>query len=269
VVWDVESSSNVTQHNSTTLYTYTSAIIATTNQPSPNSTNTSSTTNGGGQLTQQFSSSALTRSATFAGLNFTVLGGRVKWSINISAKTPFASGLTMSYLLSDIVSPLQNATPRSSSVKVLSANSANNLTTYLLALGSAASPDDMMVAQVEAFNVALINNNRYLPINHTIILLQNNSLPSSSLLSGYMLVLEFPPFEESLFYDPTVGLGVLLASGSGGGSTDIIVIAGVTAGGAVLAVVLVLVVVAPLALWWRGRHRINRLNFVDMDPNKL
>jgi len=78
---------------------------------------------------------------------------------------------------------------------------------------------------------ALVDNVS-LPIRH--------SLQASS--SRTILVLWFPPFKSSLFYDPSIGLAELLGEQGTPSSSDEALIIGVTVGSSTLLLVLVVLV---------------------------
>jgi hypothetical protein len=102
------------------------------------------------------------------------------------------------------------------------------MTTYYLPLVST-SALDTVAAQVEVFDVALLDGHLGL-IQHDIVLLNTTADIEASAADRsieYVLELSFPPFETSLYYDPSLGLGVLIGSdsshdggGGGGGIAD-------------------------------------------------
>lgn len=102
-----------------------------------------------------------------------------------------------------------------------------NMTTYYLPLAST-SALNTVAAQVEVFDVALLDG-RLALIEHDIVLLNSTDDIDAAALDNsieYVLELRFPPFEASLYYDPSLGLGVLVGSdpshdgGGGGGFAD-------------------------------------------------
>jgi len=77
------------------------------------------------------------------------------------------------------------------------------------------------------FGTMLVDNVS-LPIRH--------SLQASS--SRAILVLQFPPFKSSLFFNPSIGLAELLGEGGKPSSSDEALIIGVAVGGSTLLLVL-------------------------------
>jgi hypothetical protein len=86
-----------------------------------------------------------------------------------------------------------------------------------------------------------------------------------------MVELVLPGFNESLFYDPSIGLGVLLGrndrdDGSGGSDSDVGLIVGVAVAVPVAVAVVLVVIVAALAIGWRqkrlaARQSVGSINF--------
>jgi hypothetical protein len=102
-------------------------------------------------------------------------------------------------------------------------------------------------AQVELFNVALVDGTHFVPIGHSIV---RTSVVDDEEAS-YVVELVLPEFNESLCYDPSIGLGVLLGRNDrdDGGSSESNV--GLIVGVAVaipVAVALVLVVIGACLL---------------------
>ncbi len=131
-----------------------------------------------------------------------------------------------------------------------------NMTTYYVPLTSSGKP---LVAMVEVFDVALADGALVPLVGHD-VRLASASLPSRREQAAYELVLEFAPFNGSLYYDPSLGLGVLLgrsdASGGGNGDDDNLALVVATSVIIPLAFVLVVgaVVVGVAVLWWRKRR---------------
>jgi hypothetical protein len=189
------------------------------------------------------------RQAAFGRSNFTINAGSIKWTLSLSASKPFGSGLIINYQLSDI-STSTTSDGGSGSLRVVRVRTMENITTYYLALGSA---QDNQVAAVEVFDVALVNNKSYESVNHSITLASN---------SFYVLTLGFPPFSESLYYDPTVGLGVLGSStGGGSGGTNVGLIIGLIIAGAAVAAFVITVVIIVLAVL----HMRKPKNFISIN----
>jgi len=178
---------------------------------------------------QSFSSSNQSSNGSFGGTSFTLPPGTLKWTVNITSSTPFEEGFAIAYQISDISSLPSEQTWNF--WKII--ESPSNITTYELVIHQA------KIAQVQVFDVVLVDNIEYRPVNHSIVAGSNNE--------SYILVIEFPPFSRSLFYDPTMSLGVLVVPAGNSGGVDVALVAGVTAGGLLLAAalwgVLVLVIV--------------------------
>ena len=70
-------------------------------------------------------------------------------------------------------------------------------------------------------------------------------------------MLRFPRFNESLLYDPSLGLGVLVGSSNGesGGSDNSALIVGVAVAVPLAVAVVVVVIAAAIGVaWWRKRR---------------
>jgi hypothetical protein len=128
-----------------------------------------------------------------------------------------------------------------------------NMTTYLFALRSSSASS--LMAKVVVFDVAVVDGVLTPLLGHDVAL--SNETGSSD----YVLVLHFPSFNRSLFYDPSLGLGQLIgakkeSSYTGGGSSSLLLV-----GAAVAVPVAVIVVVAVSAVgWWviRRKRRMSR-----------
>jgi hypothetical protein len=205
--------------------------------------------------------------ASFAGLEFVIAEGAVKWSVNFSSATNASAtrGITLRYRLSDIgpgsPPPLSRRT-RGSQLTVIERAEKTpraNMTSYYLAVPTTdgtTAPAKVVVMVVEVFDVALVDEAAFVPIAHAV------DVAPDSEGDHYELVLAFPAFNRSLFYDPSIGLGVLLGSSGGRkgdgttGGDDVGLIVGVVVAIGVAAVVVVAVVVAGVALglWRKRRH---------------
>ncbi len=161
-----------------------------------------------------------------------------------------SNGFTACYRLSDLTS----AAAISSSYQVLrrSDTPQAGMTTFIVVLPQATSSSNVRgVVQVEVVNVALIDD-AVVPLVSVDLALTNGS---------YARELRFPPFNRSVVYDPSVGLGVLFGrstdDGSSSSNTGLIVGVAVAVP---LAVALVLVVIgAGVAVaWWRKRALWNQ-----------
>jgi len=174
--------------------------------------------------------------------SLTVPPANIKWSIWINSSFP--QGLNLSYVLS-----LANGNPLPSALFV--DRTSNYITAYYLDLGGD------LYALLKIDELALVDNVS-LPIRH--------SLQASS--SRTILVLQFPPFKCSLFYDPSIGLAELLGEGSKPSSSDEALIIGVAVGSSTLLLVLgVLLLITSVAMIkWKKKysesHLINLKNQV-------
>jgi hypothetical protein len=129
------------------------------------------------------------------------------------------------------------------------------MTTYLVPLFTTTNTTTTKTSagQVELFDVALVDGTHFVPISHSIVRASADDEEEAS----YVVELVLPSFNESLYYDPSIGLGVLLGRNDrDGGSSDSNV--GLIVGVAVaipVAVALVLVVIgAALAIGWRRKR---------------
>jgi hypothetical protein len=128
------------------------------------------------------------------------------------------------------------------------------MTTYFLPFATLPSPSSpsRLLAKVEVFDAALIDGVS-VSLHHDVVVTADTNGSAE-----YVLVLEFAAFSSSLFYDPSLSLGVLLGardSDDNGGGDDnlaLIVATSVVLPVALLLVVLVSVVGA-VAVWQRKR----------------
>jgi hypothetical protein len=249
--------SNDTSTNATT-YTYTSQLENTTN------------------VEQAFTFFDQKTSGNFSGLEFNISASSVKWSIRLQATNSTAAaasegGLTLRYRLTGLMmtgnSNTSSGAVRASrgQVVVQRETPQANMTTYLVPLfitSNTSTTTRTTAAKVELFDVALIDGTHFVPINHSIVRTSANGTDDEE--ASYVVELVLPRFNESLFYDPSIGLGVLLGRndrGDGSSESNVGLIVGVAVSIPV-AVVLVLVVIgAALAVTWhrkrtaRRRHR--------------
>jgi hypothetical protein len=112
--------------------------------------------------------------------------------------------------------------------------------------------DGLVVAEVQVFNLALFDG-VLCPINHSVV------ISSSANSSLYVLELVFlGGFNDLLYYNPSLGLGVLLGSdrGSGsGGNMNVGLIVGVTMGvGVTLLLMSGVIMVSITITWWRKKQ---------------
>jgi hypothetical protein len=134
-----------------------------------------------------------------------------------------------------------------------------NMTTYLVPLfvsSTTKSATTMTTAaQVELFDVALVDGTHFVPINHSIV---RTSVDDDDEEASYVVELVLPEFNESLYYDPSIGLGVLLGRndrGDGGSSeSNVGLIVGVAVAIPVAVVLVLLVIGAALAIGWRQKR---------------
>lgn len=164
----------------------------------------------------------------FAGMAYEVGTSTVKWSIRLENIAEFLRGpqrVTMRYGLDSMFASgagdaaateagfdtrwapeRRNHTPR------------GNVTTYYLTLNR---PSGRAVARVEVFDLALVDGDtaaHLRPIAHAIRLRP----AASGVRAGFMLELAFPYYNDTLAYDPAIGMGTLLHRDDGGkgGSGD-------------------------------------------------
>ncbi len=200
-------------------------------------------------LAHQFSFHREATSGEFGGDTFPIGAGTVKWSINITTEANDSlvgsDTIKLQYLLSDLASSFAQA--GSAKVSKRPGFPLANMTTYILFLS-----DGSAVAEVQVFDLALFDG-VLRPINHSVVV--SSSANSSS---SYVLELAFPGgFNDSLYYDPSLGLGVLLGSdrGGGGGDTNVGLIVGVTVGvGVALLLVSGVIAVSIAVAWWRKKQ---------------
>lgn len=186
----------------------------------------------------------------FAGMAYEVGTSTVKWSIRLENIAEFLRGpqrVTMRYGLDSVFASgaggaaateagfdtrwapeRRNHTPR------------GNVTTYYLTLNR---PSGRAVARVEVFDLALVDGDtaaHLRPIAHAIRLRP----AASGVRAGYMLELAFPYYNDTLVYDPAIGMGTLLHrdDGKGGSGDNSVMVIGVAVA-VPLAIVCVVVVI--------------------------
>jgi hypothetical protein len=219
------------------------------------------------RLEQAFTFHATNASGQFAGTTFDIGAGSVKWSVNITSTnaSTFADGVTMKYRLTGLLglAPSVNSSggSQSSSVVRRARNTPQaGMTTYFLAF--AADPSDprkLAGCAVEVFDAALVDGaEAAVPIEHDVQVASQ---------AEFELVLSFPPFENSLVYDPSLNLGVLLGGGgrdeldgSSGGGDNLGMIVAVAVAIPVAVVVVLAVIVVGTALIIR-RKKLARAKF--------
>lgn len=111
------------------------------------------------------------------------------------------------------------------------------------------------------FDVVLLTDADYslslAPIEHSLSF-RSTSGPDGVDVAEFVLELRFPPFNGSLAYDPSLGIGVLLGSDDGGGSSggsDMALVIGVAVALPIAAVLVVLAISAGVAIGWWLRKR--------------
>jgi hypothetical protein len=250
-----------------------------------------STTEAGGVLTTTYYSAGLADNTTsleqafafydrptegqFNSTRFTIGANSLKWSVNLTVSTatnntddPYnstmsdpASALTIRYRLAALSSSVSASLSRNGQVLRRGGEPQEGMTTYYVPLlddastASSSHSSSLLVAKVEVLDLALVDGQWVPLLGHDVVLAN-----SSGNLPEYVLVLEFAPFNHSLFYDPSVSLGVLLSSDGGPSDTSsdlaLIVATSVVIPLAVLCVVVV--AVAGVALLARRKTRARK-----------
>ncbi len=209
--------------------------------------------------------------ATFAGVDFAIPANSVKWSINFTVGDAGSSGgssppshatqwSTVRYRLAGLLTSSANGTTPALSASIdrpitsRADTPAPGLTTYYVPLFEKTKSTTVVVAAVVLFDVAVVDR-AAADIRHHIVAVAVNTTTIE-----YEVVFEFPPFNESLFYDPSLGLGVLLGAdrdgsgGVGGGSDNTGLIVGVAVAIPVAVVVVAAAIAAGLFVAWRRRR---------------
>jgi len=161
---------------------------------------------------------------TFAGTNLTVNPQSLKWSVDLSSSPKpsintttlqsAADSITLTYDLSDL-SPSASTNQSTDQLSVQQHNNtpSANITTYYLSVGSASQQEQQSkattVAQVQVFDVAEVDG-ELVSIQHQVNITK----------AGYVLILVLPPFNATLFYDPVLGLGLLVEPNSNPGGSQ-------------------------------------------------
>jgi hypothetical protein len=134
----------------------------------------------------------------------------------------------------------------------------DHMTTYFIPLltQSPNSSNGRLVAKIEVFDLALVDGedaSHFRAINHQI-----STVSSSSATADYVLELSFPPFNQTLSYDPSLGLGTLLDSKGGkGGTGGSMLVIGVAVAIPVAVAVVVAGIAAGVAIgWWRKKKAL-------------
>ncbi len=191
----------------------------------------------------------------FAGMAYEVGTSTVKWSIRLENIAEFLRGpqrVTMRYGLDSALASdeagfdtrwapeRRNHTPR------------GNVTTYYLTLNR---PSGRAVARVEVFDLALVDGDtaaHLRPIAHAIRLRP----AASGVRAGFMLELAFPDYNDTLAYDPAIGMGTLLHrdDGKGGSGDNSAMVIGVAVAVPLAIVCVVVVIVIGVVV---GKRRQN------------
>lgn len=173
-------------------------------------------------IEQSFTFSNTPKPGDFFGSAYVLAAGSVKWSVNLTAATTSgvgsstSGGVTLRYLLAGVHGSTFNSSSADGIVRLADSPKAN-MTTYYVQLSAKS------VAKVEVFDIAFIDGAGFQYITHDI-----HAIPSAASGEAFELVLRFPGFNESLLYDPSLGLGVLVGSSNGesGGSDNSALIVG-------------------------------------------
>jgi hypothetical protein len=211
-------------------------------------------------LVQSYTYYASARAVSFAGVDFTVRAGSVKWSFSLTtASSPSATasvadaqrnGFSLRYRLSDLASS-SSSSGGPSRITRRRNTPHEGMTTFFVTLS-----DNDVVAQVEVLNAAVIDG-VVTTLGRIELVFDNLTAAGNQSGGGYFLELGFPPFEKSVAYDPSLGLGVLLgrsSDGSPSSSTDVGLIVGVAVAIPVAVVVVLAAIAAGVVLaWWRRR----------------
>jgi len=232
-------------------------------------------------LEQSYTFHEQPRAADFEGLAFTISPGSLKWSINLTTTAAATEpgegvgqgGLTFEYRLAGVVTGGDGAAvpARGFRVTAKSDSPRTRMTSYYLPLSTT------IVAQLQVFDVALLDG-ALVPIEHRVKLVTTPAQTPPALrravasevveeTAAYVLELTFPPFNRSLYYDPSLGLGVLLGApgGKGGGDDSGALVIGVAVA-VPLAILFVLAVVGVgfgLIYWQKRRSAKNLRHRLD------
>jgi hypothetical protein len=197
-------------------------------------------------IEQSFTFSNTPKPGDFFGSAYVLAAGSVKWSVNLTAAgvgSSTSGGVTLRYLLAGLHG--SNSSSANGIVRLADSPKAN-MTTYFVQLSAKS------VAKVEVFDIAFIDGAGFQYITHDI-----HAIPLAAPGEAFELVLRFPGFNESLLYDPSLGLGVLVGSSNGesGGSDNSALIVGVAVAVPLAVAVVVVVIAAAIGVaWWRKRR---------------
>lgn len=228
------------------------------------------------RIEQTYAHRQTTQAYEFAGVNFTVDPGSLKWSISVMAtpgekggnNSSSSQGVRLAFLLlpDSVANGSSALAPTDQQVLEFHDQPQKNMTTYLAPLGTSSGPSEQLVViEVQVLDLALADG-LALPINHSI---SSVTLPDSN-TTAYELTLAFPPFDRTLEYDPSIGLGTLVQGGSGGsGSSNLGVIIGVSVAVPVALLGVLLVVAVAILIGWRRKGRINTSKMVSFGDDDL
>jgi hypothetical protein len=216
------------------------------------------------QLSQSFTFHEEAVAGQFAGRGFSIGASTLKWSLTLTSTSVSSGGgsggrpLTVRYRLSEVMGTSSSslAANPAGSVTMRRGVPQAQMTTYYVPFlssvvaynsSSSSSSPSQLVALVEVWDLAVADGVER-PLAHDLRLVadDDDGRSSSSSLPEYVLELRLPNFTSSLYYDPSLSLGMLVGSsggsarsksGDGGidGNTTLLVIAGVVVGVVVLA----------------------------------
>jgi hypothetical protein len=233
----------------------------------------------------------------FFGRSFGIAPHSFKWSLRLSSTNSSSSSAveytTVRYRVTRVLasnSSLAAPLDLNASITHQRGVPEANMTTYYVPLpirssSSSTRASSRAVAKVEVFDVVLLADADYClsltPIEHSLSF-RSTSRPDGVDVAEFVLELRFPPFNGSLAYDPSLGIGVLLGSddGDGGGSSggsDMALVIGVAVALPIAAVLVVLAISAGVAIgWWLRKRETTKsvargdsVNFHYLDSSAL
>jgi hypothetical protein len=198
---------------------------------------------------------------------FTITPSSLKWSVNLTilgdeSSSLMAEGFTLQYQLAGLVTSGDGAAIPANGFRVGAKSNwpQTSMTTYVLPLST------LVAAQLQVFDVALVDD-VLVPLQHQVKLVSNPPVASSAenetseSTAVYVLQLTFPPVNRSLFYDPSLGLGVLLGApggkGSGSDNSGLLIGVAVAVPVAILFVATVVIVGFSFMYWRKKRNARN------------
>jgi hypothetical protein len=182
----------------------------------------------------------------FFGRSFGIAPHSFKWSLRLSSTNSSSSAVehtTVRYRVTRVLaanSSLAAPLDLNASITHQRGVPEANMTTYYVplpvrSLSSSTRASSRAVAKVEVFDVVLLADADYslslAPIEHSLSF-RSTYGPDGVDVAEFVLELRFPPFNGSLAYDPSLGIGVLLGSddgdgGGGRGGSDMALVIGV------------------------------------------